>query len=437
MTKNRCNRPIFIGFILLCNCIGFFYYIAYYKINGYLPSPFVNDKSDTFMDLFNTMQWVYNDGRYTNWGSVYPPLGFLVLKVINLLLGGSFTADAAYMRTNSLCVIFGFIVLYLISAAVTLNARCFSGFSRIEKRLVYFLIILSTPMLFALERGNLIVLAPIFLAFVFSKIGILRALNIALLINLKPYFALLMMYYFFRRNFKGFFTCTAFSGLIFCISGLFLDNDFLVFFINLLSFSGNNELFSLREVMSMPSSVSAFSYIFKHPDGFNLALNFVSSFIITIFINTIEGIKWLILFFALTIIINKSKLMRDTEILSVLIVLITNLGIWVGGYSLLLYGVIIPVVINLRAHWLYVSLLALLAMPLDIVPLMSSFIGQQYSYLSNTQVDVNWTLGLGSIIRPLINITLLLILTSEFYLRKRRVSSHQVLCGDNKLMDKR
>jgi len=71
----------YLSIVLLLNIAGLWYYIDYFASNGYLPSPFVYDKSDTFMDLFNTMYWVYDDGRYTDWGSVYPPLGFFYFEV--------------------------------------------------------------------------------------------------------------------------------------------------------------------------------------------------------------------------------------------------------------------------------------------------------------------------------------------------------------------
>ena len=230
--KNSINlqqkRLVYISLFLLFNTAGFCYYLYFLAENGYLPSPFIYDKSDTFMDLFNTMYWAYDDGRYTDWGSVYPPLGFLVLKFINFLFDGSRFGDPAYMRDNSILVIFGFGLIYLLVPFLVLKTKYWQGFPGNEKILVYFIMIFSTPMLFALERGNIIVLAPILLALALSRIGFLRALSIALLINIKPYFALLMIYYIVRQNWKGFVVCTITSGLIFAISGLALDNHFLV-----------------------------------------------------------------------------------------------------------------------------------------------------------------------------------------------------------------
>ena len=430
MISSKNWRPrivVYLSIILLLNMAGLWYYINYFTSNGYLPSPFIYDKSDTFMDLFNTMYWVYDDGRYTDWGSVYPPLGFLVLKFINFLFDGSRFGDPAYMRDNSVFVIFGFGLIYLLVPFLVLKTKYWQGFPGNEKILVYFIMIFSTPMLFALERGNMIVLAPVLLALTLSRIGFLRALCIALLINIKPYFALLLIYYLARQNWKGFATCSLLSGLIFVITGLALDNHFLNFFINLLSFSQEDELFSLREVMSMPSSISAFSYVLKNPDGSGFASAYLSPQIITIIINAIESAKWAVLFISLVTLLKKTPFMHDAEIFCLLLVVITNLGIWVGGYSLLLYIVLIPVLIKMHARWLYIGLLSLMAMPLDIIPLSGDFIGEQYSYLADAYVNIDWTLGLGSAIRPVVNLILLLLLSCEFIARESKGTNENVM----------
>ncbi|MFA5241778.1 MAG: glycosyltransferase 87 family protein [Sulfuricella sp.] len=404
--------------ILLLNAAGFFYYIYCLMVNGYLPSPFLYNKSDTFMDLFNVLYWAYNDGRYTEWGSVYPPLNFIILKLVNFVFAGGGFGDPALMRDNSPFVIAGLCLVYLAVPAIVLKTRVWEDFTRIEKFLIYCAIVLSAPMLFALERGNLILLAPILLALAFSRIGIARIFCIALLINIKPYFALLLIYYIARKDWKGFATCAVLSGLVFSVSGLALDNHFLVFFTNLFNFSKEAGLFSLRGVMAMPSSISAFSYVLKNPDGAMMASGFLNPASIAIIVYIIEAAKWGVLAISLVILFVRSRLIGDTEALSLLVVIISNLGVWVGGYTFILYIALIPIFIKMRATWLYIGLLSLMAIPLDIIPLLDGFIGAQYSYLAGAYVNVQWTLGLGSVIRPVLNILLLLILSFEFFARK-------------------
>ena len=72
----------------------------------------------------------------------------------------------------------------------------------------------------------------------------------------------------------------------------------------------------------------------------------------------------------------------------------------------------------MRFRSLYLLILAVIAMPLDLIVLSSADIGQQYSYLSGSLVNVHWTLGLGSLLRPIINLLLLYLLSYEFASRK-------------------
>lgn len=408
----------YVGLVLLFNLAGFLYCIHFAIVNGYLPSPFLYDKSDTFMDLFNPLYWAYNDGRYTDWGSVYPPFSFFILKFINFVFAGGEFSSPALMRDNSQYVIAGLCLIYLTVPAIVLQTKLWQGFPKTEKFLIYFAIVLSAPMLFTLERGNLIFLTPIILAFALSNIGVTRSACIALLINLKPYFALLLLYYIARKNWKGFITCTLFSGLIFVMSGLVLDSNFYVFFTNLFSFSQETGLHSLREVMALPSSISAFSYVLKNPIGAMFASGHLNSEVITISVHFIEAAKWIVIAISLTALFMKSQQMRDAEVFTLLVVTICNLGIWVGGYTFILYIALIPVFIKMRACWLYIGLILLIAIPLDIIPLLDNFIGEQYSYLTTAYVNVWWTLGLGSVVRPILNIILLIILSSEFLARK-------------------
>ena len=132
----------------------------------------------------------------------------------------------------------------------------------------------------------------------------------------------------------------------------------------------------------------------------------------------IEAIKWSVIAIAFAALFMKSKKLRDSEMFTVLVVVICNLGIWVGGYTFILYITLIPILIKMRAKWLYISLLSLIAMPLDIIPIIGGLIGENYSYLAAENINIWWTLGLGSLIRPIANLILLLLLSREFLARK-------------------
>jgi hypothetical protein len=422
----------FVAAVMLFLGTGFFYYIFYLAANGYLPSPFIYMKSETFMDLFNVMYWAYDNERYTRWGSVYPPINFFIMKFMNVafvggmngytvtnhaLDAGAAHTAAALMRMNGMSVIIGFCLMYIAIPIAILNSKLWCIFTKKEKLLIYFAVVLSAPMLFTLERGNLILFAPLLLAFMLSNTGIWRSVCIALMINLKPYFVLLLIFYIVRRDWKGLTTCVAFSGIIFMISGLALDSHFLVFFSNMFNFSQGSEIFHFKEVMALPSSISAFSYVLKYPEGSLGLMKSLSQESMAIISHYIDALKWCFLAVSLALVLFKSKRMRDVEIFALLVIAISNLGIWVGGYTFIFYIALIPVLFEIRAKWIFMSLLALIAMPLDLISLERDFLGEQYSYFTGTNLDIQWTLGLGSLVRPIANMTLLVVLAYEFSTR--------------------
>lgn len=382
------------------------------------------------MDMFNTLHWAFDDGRYTVWKSVYPPLNFIFLRLLDFLFDGPSFDTAVAMRSDSSSLIAGLVLLYALVPALVLRTRCWNNFSRASKFFLYFAVVFSFPMLFALERGNLIIFAPLLLALAFSRGGVQRLAFIALLINLKPYFAILLLAYPVQGQWKDMVKCAAISGLIFLVSGLFLDPNFFQFFANLLNFSGASGIFSLREMMAMPSSVSAFSYVLKTPAATALLSAHLNTQWIPGIVIIIESVKWASLAIALFVLVKRRTYIRIEEGLALLIVVISNLGVWVGGYTLILYMPLIPIFMGLRLRAALLALLMLIAMPMDFLPMMHDSLGIKYSFLSNAYLPVDWSLGLGSPFRPVANLLVLWILSFEFMTRTtsfRKDEQHEAI----------
>jgi hypothetical protein len=416
------NRAKTITLILIgtIQLLSVYYYFMYFADNGYLPNPFVFDKSDSFMDLFHTMWWATNDGRYTEWGSVYPPLNFILLNIIKWIsLGGVSFSDSFALRDAGHSIKVIFICLYLLTPIIVLKTSSWESFSVGQKALTYLGVILSTPMLFALERGNLVIFTLIFLALTLSNSGMRRAVSIAILINLKPYFALLLIYYAIKRRWDDLLTCTLISAGIYLVAGLALDVNFLLFIENTIHFSKSEALFSLREVMSMPSSVSSFSYVLRS-DALKVSPTFYILNAATL-ATIIEVTKWFIIVAMFLGLMYAHKHLSDNQIIVVLVVTITNLGIWVGGYSLIFYVALIPIFQTMKLRSIYYGILLLIFMPLDFFTLIdrSEFIAAQYSYLSDSLVQVEWKLGAGSISKPALNLLLLTVLLYEVAFKSR------------------
>jgi hypothetical protein len=404
---------VFLGI----NLLGLMFYINYFYENQYLPSPFVHDKTNTFMDFFNTMQWAYDEGRYSEWRSVYPPLVFIFLKFINIVFLGGPPADAEAIRQNSPLLITFLIIIYLLIPISVMRTNIWKDILLKNKIILFFIIIFSSPMLFALERGNIILIAPILISLMISNAGFLRSFSIAVLINIKPYFALLLLFYLTQKDWKGLIYCTAVSGLLFLITGLVLDENFHLFFLNLLNFSQQESLFSPREVLALPSSVSVFSYVLKNPDVFRFAGQFLSFNLIEDIVLCIDFFKIFLIGFVLLFLLLKGNKFKSAEIFSLLILLITNLGVSVGGYTLIFYICLIPIILEMKFFKIIFIILFVLSSPLDVISLMHNSLGFQEVYLSGDRVNIDWNLGLGSFVRPVFNMVFLIIIAMEVYFK--------------------
>ena len=143
-----------IEFALLLLIIAGIAWSAYFfSLHGYLPPPFFDDVHDTYMDWYNTAYWVYSQGTYTVWASIYPPISFIFLRIFSN--PACYSGDAFGARD---CDKIGAVVLPLIILINTVIAYLI--YKRIEPRTAIIralTLALGMPMLFAWERGNLVI----------------------------------------------------------------------------------------------------------------------------------------------------------------------------------------------------------------------------------------------------------------------------------------
>ena len=166
--------------------------MSFYVATGYLPAPFIHDRYDTYMDWYNTVYWAHNPGAYDEWLSVYPPFSFEFLKILSI--PRCYEIDPLIGRDCDpigLCAIFGFFLANMI--VVYLAYRDMELIPRLSRWLA---LCIGMPMLFALERGNLLI--PCFTFFVLGNSKILKSafakwLCVAVTINFKPYLILTIL----------------------------------------------------------------------------------------------------------------------------------------------------------------------------------------------------------------------------------------------------
>lgn len=137
--------------------------------NGYLGPPFVFDVGDTFMDWFNTAYWAHNGHAYDVWRTIYLPLSF----VITGLFGDPRCySNAPYDARDCDVVGIAFIVVMYLGCGLA----AWLAFRRNDRRTAVIrtlAIVLGQPLLYALERGQLIMLT--FISFALLYGGVVRS----------------------------------------------------------------------------------------------------------------------------------------------------------------------------------------------------------------------------------------------------------------------
>jgi hypothetical protein len=401
--------------VLQVASIGYYYW--YFQNHRYLPAPFIYNKFDTFMDLYNSMWWGMQDFKYTLWGSVYPPLNFLILDAIRLLFYGPITVSTSLdFRDIDITPALLMCSLDLAAPFIVVASPLWSTLRPLHRVLIAAGAALSPPLLFAMERGNLIVLALIALPMVLSRETIWKIAGVAILINLKPYFAVLLLAFAIARDWRGMIQATAAAGALFVFTGLLNDPNFLAFIPNIFSFADAEQLLSGREVLALPSSISAFSYVIRLALKTSISSGFPVALVETI-IPLIEVAKMAGLAALLASMLVARDRLRDSEIVAGLIVIIVNLGFWVGGYSQIFYLACIPILLGMQFRALHLAIVAAIFLPLDLIVLLTEQLGPNVVYPSLEIVPLDFQLGLGTVLRPLLNYALLFSLSYEFLAR--------------------
>lgn len=183
---------------VLASVIG----VAHFFITRhYLPQPYVSDVNDTFMDWFNTAYYANRPGAYDVWRSVYPPLSFVFLRLfsVHACYGNPFNArDCDWIGTATMLVAY---VADCLLAAAAFRRRDRS--TALPRSLAF---ALGLPLLFALERGNLILICLIPYILVYGELlgsASARALAIATTINFKPYLLVQALALAVRRDWRA------------------------------------------------------------------------------------------------------------------------------------------------------------------------------------------------------------------------------------------
>ena len=193
---------------------------------GYLPHPFFYGSQSFFTDWTASAYYAVNPGAYTAFYSVYPPLSFVFTTPNIPSLHSCYRFDIFLSRSCdwlSLVAVAGF---YFATIPVV-----YKSYQIIDRRTAWMRtvgICLGLPILYAIERGNLIV--PTFFFFRASfPAGSCDPpsyswLCLAISINFKPYLITTIFGYLLRRRWRW-FEGVAVAGLLVYLVTYMLEGE--------------------------------------------------------------------------------------------------------------------------------------------------------------------------------------------------------------------
>lgn len=197
---NRWLEPLFCLVIFGALVRAFFYF----RENAHFPQPFFYEPWDTWMDWFNTGYWAYEPGAYDAWGTIYPPLSFVFLRIFSLAhcykdTTGYLARECDWLGLATLHGLFllNVLLLWLTYRKVDLKTGIWRALA----------LGFGLPTLYGLERGNLIVVCFTFTILGFGpllKSARLRWISVGMAINFKVYMVAGLFAHLLRRRWRWF-----------------------------------------------------------------------------------------------------------------------------------------------------------------------------------------------------------------------------------------
>lgn len=247
--------------------------------NGVTVSNLLFNKDDVFMDFFNSVVDCSGDA-YGESGVIYPPLVVLFYKFCSMFFNID-SMKASEVRETSLGMIIFVcftIVSYILFAKLIYK---YKNGSFTNKSLFAFFTLFSFPMIYLIERGNIIVLVlPLLLYFVneydsdvkYKRHLAYICLAISVAIKIYPvFFGLLLLKK--KKNFKNILLCIFYGAVFFFVPFIFVGgfSQLGVLIHNILYTSSMFGSKGFGFKVSISNTFSLFGHVFNHVRLFETA----------------------------------------------------------------------------------------------------------------------------------------------------------------------
>lgn len=225
--------------ILVAIVYSIWHLLNYY----YLPQPFFYDYGDTWMDWFNPAYWSHQPGTYDSYRTIYPPLSYVLLKFMTF--GPCYVgAEGGWSRD---CDIYGIVwlhLIYLIDVILT-----FKALHKIDRRTALsrtIAIALGLPMLWGLDRGNLVLIAYMFVLLAYGPLvrsARLRWVFAGMAVNMKVYLIGTVFAQLIHHRWRWFEGAALATVGVYLVSYLiFGQGGLIVIYENIVNYGGDFEI---------------------------------------------------------------------------------------------------------------------------------------------------------------------------------------------------
>lgn len=203
-----------------------------------------NGYTDMFMDFFNSMRDANASNVYTARNNIYPPLALLIFKFFNVFVSDELLVLPNAKRTslqydqNCMIIYFIFAIVCILLMTQIINKYAENIRSKQQKKsttsysILSFMMIVSYPVMYCIERGNIIILSVIFtMFFVFFKdsdsklIKELSYISLAIAAGIKLYPAIFGIILIIEKKYKDAVRLIIY-GIIFVIFPFIFFMDF-------------------------------------------------------------------------------------------------------------------------------------------------------------------------------------------------------------------
>lgn len=221
--------------------------------------------TDMYMDFFNSIRDGGSDNVYSERNNIYPPLCVLIFRIFSKLIDPNLVSTHFKQRTSlqsdQLCmmiyILFALICVMSMVRLIESYANIKSvGKMKLQAAIISYAMIISYPVMFCLERGNILILSVVFAMFFFffkdSENKVIRELSyisLALSAAIKIYPAIFGLTLIVEKKYK--------EAVRLIVYGIIIVAGPIVFFLDEFKANPASISYTLSPLLQIGNSVPA------------------------------------------------------------------------------------------------------------------------------------------------------------------------------------